>query len=114
MFLYVYLKFLMKGINVILDSLDEMYLVLADCASNVGSYKKGIEARENSKHFVRVFCSAQLVTEVSRDSGLNSIDSLLVPLNSGIPRILTLLRNIQAVHFLYIFICQIDFLKATL
>lgn len=72
------LELFVKRLDVILDSLDQLSLVLADGASDVRANKERIEAREYSKHLVGVLCRPQLITKTSRDAGLHTVDSLVV------------------------------------
>lgn len=64
------LEFLMKALNVILDPLNKLCLILSDGTTDVGTHKQGVEAGENTEHFIGILGSAQLVPEPSCDAGL--------------------------------------------
>lgn len=64
------LKLLMEALNVILDSLDELRLVLPDGTTDVWTHEQGIETREDAEHFVSILGRAQLIPEASCDASL--------------------------------------------
>jgi len=71
-------ELLVQGLDVILHPLDQLGLVLADGAPDVGAHKEGVEAWEDAEHLVGVLRGAELVAEVGRYLGLNAVDSLVI------------------------------------
>ena len=69
----------MQRLNVIFDSLDQLCLVLSDGTADVGSHKQSIEAREDAEHLIGITSSAQLVTQSSSDTCLNTVNTLIIP-----------------------------------
>ena len=68
-----YLEFFVKGLDVILDPLDELGLILSDGTPDVRSDEEGVEARKDAEHLVGVLRRSQLVAETSRDTSLNAV-----------------------------------------
>lgn len=68
-----YLELLVQALYIILNTLDELCLVLSDGTTNMRAHKQGIEARENAEHFVGILGRSQLVPQTSSDAGLDNI-----------------------------------------
>ena len=56
------IELLVKRLNVVLHSLDQLSLVFHDGTSNVGAHKQSIEAGEDAEHFIGISCSSKLVS----------------------------------------------------
>ena len=67
-----------KILNVVLDTLNQLCLVLANGAADTGSDEQIIELAEDAEHLVGILRSAELITKTSRDTGLNAVNALLI------------------------------------
>jgi hypothetical protein len=73
----------MEILNVVLDPLNELCLVFPDSAPDVRAYEQGIETREDPEHLIGILGCSKLITQTGSDSGLNTIDSLIIPVIKG-------------------------------
>lgn len=94
-------EFLLQVLDVVLDSLYELGLVLANGTAYVRTHEQRVESRENSKHLVGVLGSAELIAQTSGHASLDAFDSLVVASQCGVPQLLTLVRDVQCIHFFH-------------
>ena len=84
----LHLELLMKSLDIVLHSLDQLCLILADRAPDVRPHEQGVESREDAEHLVGVPRCAELVAETGRDLRLDTVDSLVVSVGRGAIQVL--------------------------
>ena len=109
--MFAYLEFLVQSFNIILHTLDQLGLVLANGTTNVRSHEQCVEAGKDTEHLVGVLGGSQLVAETSRYPGLNTIDPLVVALDGTFPGISSFLGHVETIHIFYILIGKINLLR---
>lgn len=75
------LELVMQRFNVILHTLYQLGLVLANSATDVWAHKESIEAAEDAEHLVGILSSSKLVTEASCNTSFDTINALIIPRN---------------------------------
>lgn len=68
----------LKRFDVLFDAKDELGLVLANGAADVGPDEEGVEAGEDEEHLVGILSAAQLIAQTRRDARLHAVDALFV------------------------------------
>ena len=69
----------MQGLNVVLDSLDELGLVLPDGPSDVCTDEQGVVAGEDAKHLVGIPSRPELVPQTCCYASFHAIYALVIP-----------------------------------
>ena len=74
----IHLEFLVQGLDIVLDALDQLGLVFTDGTADVRPDEQRVVAGEDAEHLVGVFGGTQLVAESGCDARLHAVDALIV------------------------------------
>ena len=74
-----HLKLVMKCLNVILHSLNQLCLVLTNGTSDVWPNEQSIESGEDPEHLIGILGGSQLITQARSDTCLHPVNALIIP-----------------------------------
>ena len=77
----LHFELFVQRLDVILDSLNQLGLVLTDGAADVRPDKESVETREDAEHLIGVPRRAELIAQTCSDSRFNSVNSLVISEN---------------------------------
>ena len=83
----------MQCFNVIFHSLHQLSLVFSDGSPDVRAHKQGVKSGEDAEHLIGILGCSQLVSQSGRDSGLNSVNSLIISMKTKISQIYRMVKN---------------------